>query len=261
MIVTRAARQATARIAMALLTWLHTGLSTAFSRAGIRGFILMALDQTSLRKLLKLMFLPVRERRSELRKNIREEMSRLTGIDVGGGDFYGPFWADAKAHVFGALDLHDAVDARIAVNGRRVNLYGRLRDGFLLWWTERRRWTNEPFRQGGTLKTRFRFPGLEATVKIDNILSVKDGNDGHYAVYPYFAPDPALSEEAASLGLWLLAEAFPNIPPNEFRILDIIRGRTFSLDRIALRGDEGENFRRRFSQLMSEWDTLKGEYE
>lgn len=220
----------------------------------------MALDQISLRKLLKIMFLPVNLRRSELRKDIREELARRTESE-GGGDFYAPFWADAKAHVFGTLDLYDAVDERVAVNQRRVNLYVRLRDGFLLWWTERRRWTNEPFRQGHALKTHFRFPGLEATVKVDNILSVRDGLGEQHAVYPYFAPEPVLSEEAAKLGLWLLSQAFPKIPPSEFRILDVIRGQTFSLDRNPLDGNEEENFRRRYSHVLSEWATLRGEYE
>ncbi len=220
----------------------------------------MALDRVHLRKLLKLMFLPPVKRRSEIRKDIRDEIGRASG-DSAGGDFYVPFWSDAKAHAFGSIDLIDAVDARIAVNGRRDNLYPRLRDGFLLWWNERRRWTNLPFTPGRVLKARFRFPGLAATVKIDNILTVKDGLGVEHFVYPYFAPEPILSEEAARLGLWMLTAALPGVPSNEIRILDVIRGETYSLDRVPLLGNEEENFRRRYSQLLNERRSLESEYD
>lgn len=221
----------------------------------------MALDRIHLRKLLKIMFLEQNHRISALRSDIREDIAREAGEDSSGGDFYAPFWADAKSHVFGAADLHDLVDARVDANARRSNLYPRLRDGFLLWWNERRRWTNEPFRQGRSLKAQFPFPGLHAVVKIDSILSVRDGLDEEHAVYPYFAPEPVLSEEAARLGLWLLTAALPAVPPNEIRILDVIRGQTFSLDRTPLRGDEEANFRRRYSELLRQRERLRDEYD
>lgn len=220
----------------------------------------MSLEKIHLRKLLKILFLPPNQRRSELRKDIREEINREAGEDAGGGDFYAPFWADAKAHVFGTIDLYDAVDARIAVNGRRDNLYPRLREGFLLWWNKRRRWTNEPFRLGRPLKTHFPFPGLDAVVKVDNILSVRDALGAERVVYPYFSPEPVLSEDAARLGLWLLVRAFPTIPPEEFRILDVIRGQTFSLDKLPLRGSEEGDFLRRYSRTINEWRVLRDEY-
>jgi len=220
----------------------------------------MSIDRIQLRKLLKIMFLPVRERRAELRKDIREEIAKLAGGTGAGGDFYVPFWSDAKSHVFGMVDLHDAVDVRIAVNGRRDNLYPQLRDGFLLWWNQRRRWTNAPFVPGPVLKGSFPFPGLAATVKIDNLLSVVDGLSQQRVVYPYFAPFPELSDEAARLGLWLLIQAFPDTNPQGFRILDVIRGRSFSLDHTPLLGDEEAKFRRRYGQLLNERAALAAEY-
>lgn len=221
----------------------------------------MALDQIHLRKLLKILFLDAAKQQSELRMDIREQLARDAGDGGSGGDFYAPFWADAKTHVFGTGDLHQLADARIAANGTRANLYPQLRHGFLLWWDQRRRWTNEPFRPGRALKTYFSFPGLDATVKIDSILSVRDGLDAERAVYPYFAPNPELSEAAARLGLWLLTRALPTVPAEEFRILDVIRGRTFALDRTPLRGDEEVEFRRRYSQLLARRDTLRREYD
>ena len=221
----------------------------------------MALDQIHLRKLLKIMFLDAAKQQSELRKDIREQLAREAGDGGAGGDFYAPFWADAKSHVFGSGDLYQLVDARIAANGTRANLYPQLRQGFLVWWDQRRRWTNEPFRPGRALKSYFPFPGLDATVKIDSILSVRDGLDAERAVYPYFAPNPELSETAARLGLWMLTQALPTVPTEEFRILDVIHGRTFALDRTPLRGDEETEFRRRYSNLLSQRETLRREYE
>lgn len=221
----------------------------------------MALNRIHLRKLLKIIFLAPNERRAELRKDIRDEIARAAGGDSSGGDFYAPFWADAKSHVFAAADLRNLVDERIAANDRRTRLYPQLRDGFLLWWNNRRRWTNEPFRPGQSLKTHFPFPGLNATVKIDNILSVRDGLNAEHVVYPYFAPNPILSDEAARLGLWLLTRALPNVPPEEIRILDVIRGRTFSLDRTPLRGDEEAEFRQRYTAALRERERLRAEYD
>lgn len=221
----------------------------------------MAIDVIHLRKLLKIMFLDPNARRSALRADIREEVARESGDTASGGDFYAPFWADAKDHVFGIGDLHDLVDVRIAANRRRANLYPRLRDGFLLWWNERRRWTNEPFRPGQALKAYFPFPNLKATVKIDSILSVRDGQDAEHAVYPYFAPEPALSDVSARLGLWLLTEALSTVPSEEIRILDVIRGQTFSLDRTPLRGDEEAEFHRRYSEILAQWRNLRKEYD
>ena len=221
----------------------------------------MALNRIHLRKLLKIVFLGPNARRSAIRADIREDLAREAGQSSSGGDFYAPFWSDAKRHVFGLGDLHDMVKERMAANGRRSNLYPQLRDGFLVWWNERRRWTNEPFRPGNLLKAQFPFPRLDATVKIDSILSVRDGLDAEHVVYPYFAPEPVLSPQAARLGLWLLTTAFPTVPPQEIRILDVIRGQTFSLDRSPLLGDEEREFRRRFAAALQERETLREDYD
>jgi hypothetical protein len=206
------------------------------------------------------MFADANRRQSAIRTDIREEIAREAGLDSSGGDFYAPFWADARTHVFGFGDLHQMVDARIAANERRRRLYPRLRDGFLLWWNQRRRWTNQPFRPGQSLKAQFPFPDLNATVKIDSILSVLDGAGAEHAVYPYFAPEPILSEEAARLGLWLLISALPSVPAAEIRILDVIRGQTFSIDRNPLRGNEEAAFRNRYTRLLRERSRLREEY-
>ena len=222
----------------------------------------MALENIHLRKLLKLMFLEPKERRSALRAEIRDDIRREMDPDApGGGDFYSPFWADAKAHVFGGPDLRQTTETRIAANDRRMNLYPRLRDGFLSWWDEKRRWTNQPFKPGQRLSARFAFPGIDATVKVDNILTVIDGSADEHVVYSYFSPRPALTTESARLALWLMSQAFPKIPAEELRVLDIIRGSTFSIDRTPLTGEEELEFRARYARLIRERDELRKEYD
>ncbi|PYE88052.1 hypothetical protein [Phyllobacterium leguminum] len=226
----------------------------------------MSIENIQLRKLLKLMFLDGRKRRSALRRDIREErnkqIARETGErDEGGGDFYSPFWADVRSHVFGTADLHTTVRDRIGANGRRSSLYPQLRDGFLRWWTERRRWTNEPFRQGRHLRSHLDFTDLQARVKVDSVLSVRDANGVEHYIYPYFFPEPAITNESARLGLWVLTQAFNDVPPDEMRILDVIRGRTFSIDRSPLLGNEEEEFRGRYRRLIEERDALLSEDE
>lgn len=221
----------------------------------------MSLQNIHLRKLLKIMYLEGQPRVSALRADIRDDIAREAGGDIaGGGDFYGPFWRDAKDHVFGITDLRDQTRIRIESNGGRANLYRRLQDGFLLWWDERRRWTNEPFRPADAMKTVYRIAGIDADLKVANVLSVRDGHEDDHFVYPYWFPEPALGEEAARLGLWLLCHAFPNIDRSELRILDVMRGRTFSLDRNPLVGNEGAIFHRRYVAALAQWVDLRREY-
>lgn len=222
----------------------------------------MSLENIHLRKLLKIMYLQGPARVSALRSDIRDDIARERGDrGEGGGDFYGPFWRDAKDHVFGYSDLRHQTNNRIASNARRANLYGLLRDGFLLWWDERRRWTNEPFRPANSLKSICRIAGINAEVKVANILSVRDGRDEDHFVYPYWFPEPPLNDESARLGLWILCQAFPAIESSEFRLLDIIRGETYSLDRNPLRGNERTIFQRRYTASLDQWRRLRAEYD
>lgn len=221
----------------------------------------MSLQSIHLRKLLKIMYLHGPQRIAALREDIRDDLARENGGEVGGGDFYGPFWRDAKDHVFDVTDLTEQTELRIESNFRRANLYGRLRDGFLLWWDERRRWTNQPFVPSDALKTVCRLPNVDASIKFANILSVRDGRDEDHFVYPYWFPEPVLGEEAAWLALCALSHAFPNVHQDEMRILDVIRGQTYSIDRYPLHGNEADIFRRRFADALADWQRLRLEYD
>lgn len=195
-----------------------------------------------------------------MRKDIREDRKRAAGAGGDGGDFYGPFWRDAKDHVFGSADLREETRKRIEGNPNRRVLYERLQNGFLLWWNERRRWTNQPFVPAAGIKTVVRLPGVDASIKFANILSVRDGNGEDHFVYPYWFPEPPLSDQAARLAIWALSHAFPNVADGELRVLDVIRGQTFSLDRNPLTGDESSVFAKRFEAAQTEWQQLRREY-
>lgn len=220
----------------------------------------MSIENIHLRKLLKIFYLEQRRQISELRADIRQDIARDSGTAVGGGDFHGPFWRDARDHVFHIRDLHESVDARVESNAARDRLYPALRDGFLQWWNEGRRWTNEPFHPIEAPHSRLTLDGL-GVVKVENLLGVRDAADGDHFIYPYFAEHPALPEEGGRIGLWLMSEAFPQIGSQDLRILDVIRGRPFSLDRTPLQGNEESIFRRRYGSLLSRWQALWEEYE
>jgi hypothetical protein len=220
----------------------------------------MSLEVIHLRKLLKLLYSEPNRRVAALRSDIRDDISRELGASSGGGDFYGPFWRDAKDHVFGISDLHQTTKSRIESNAGRANLYPRLRDGFLLWWNERRRWTNEPFIQAQLFNSVYRHPTLNVQVKVENILSVRGSRKDDHFIYPYFSPDPVLNDESARLGLWIISESLVQVPVEELRILDVMRGQNFSLERSPLHGNEQNIFERKFLELAEEWAALRTEY-
>lgn len=221
----------------------------------------MAVTSIHLRKLLMLFQAPQNLRVSKLREDIRNDISRASSEQGGsGGDFYVPFWSDAKRHAIGTEDLTEATRIRIASNSGRQNLYPRLTEGFLTWWNERRRWTNAPFQPVRSPHARYRFPRLNAVVKVDNILAVRDANNVEHFVYPYFSPTPLLSENAARHGLWLLTQALPQLPTSEVAILDLIRGQAFSVGRPELRGSEEAEFLELYARLISEQQTLRRDY-
>ncbi|WP_394647321.1 hypothetical protein [uncultured Sphingomonas sp.] len=221
----------------------------------------MSIQVINLRKLLKLMFLDSKALTAALRDDIREERDRDRGLVSGGGDFYGPFWRDAKDHVFANGDLQSLTKDRIESNDRRKNIYPELEKGFLLWWNERRRWTNAPFEPIDAPKTRYKIKDLDLTVKIDCVLAVQDGSGDDHYVYPYWFPEPPIGDEAGRLGLWVLCQALPQVSPSELRILDVIRGRTMALDRIPLKGDEIQTFSNHYRRISQRRQQLRDEYD
>jgi hypothetical protein len=193
-------------------------------------------------------------RATAIRKDARETMKRMEEGSAKGGDFPIPFWKGAKDHAAGRSDLSETVAEQIDANWRRKNLYPRLRDGFLKWWTETRRWINEEIAElPKTIKASFGFAELEGTVKVENLLCLKLGDDKRRYIYPYFSDRPALTPEVARLGLWLMSRALPQHDIDDMRILDVLRGESFSVDKCPLHGDEEEAFTLRYRRILREW--------
>lgn len=221
----------------------------------------MPINNLTLRKALKLAFSDPASRRTDIRGIIRADRARVAGADSGGGDFYGPFWYDAKQHALGLSDLHINTQNRIDSNPRRQNLYPQLRDGFLLWWSERRRWINSPYQQGDNHFGQAFITQIEMTIRVENLMSVIDGHGDEYAVYPYFSPEPNISDAAGRVGLWCMTEALTQLPSSQLRLLDVLRGQAFSLDRSPLQGNEQEVFTVRLSAVIEEYEALLSEYD
>jgi hypothetical protein len=220
----------------------------------------MSIEKIHLRKLLRLFYASVSKRRAILRADIYSEQRKEDGEDdEGGGDFHGPFWADAKRHVEGRADLPTQTKMRIAKNARRRHLYPLLTQGFLAWWTEKRRWRNEDFTLIQDVKGRVAFPELKGLVKVENLLAVRVENQFSRIVYPYFSDEPLLPPIGARLGLWLMSEALPIYPVHDLRILDVLRGKSFGVIDVGIEGTERAQFTAEYARVLEEWRKLKDE--
>lgn len=227
-----------------------------------QGWATMSFEMVGLGKLLGAMYASKSLRTRLIRDDIRRDLSKLAGGGPsGGGDFYVPFWADAKRHVSGKLDLRIKTLARVESNKQtRQRLYPLLRDGFLLWWEEKRRQRNVPFSViEDHIKARVPLLGL-GTVKVENTLSFTVGEEGHRVVYPYFMEEPVLCAEAARIGLWLMSQCIEGFAPDQLRILDVLRSRSFSIIDEPFHGNEQMIFEAQYGALLHEWRSLKSEY-
>lgn len=210
-----------------------------------------------LSKLLRLLDHKDGKRASALRADARTLVNKEDGEETGGGDFHLTIWRDMKAHIAGeesAAELRAKVSAHIAVNPRRKNLYPLLSEAFLLWWGEKGRWTNE----GVTLAPKsptalYDVPGYDARIRINNFLALNIGDSKKKYFYPYFSDAPTLTEETARIGLWLLTRALPSIPPQELYILDVLRSKSYCLERNPLKGNEEALLEARYAVIHKEW--------
>ena len=199
---------------------------------------------------------------SLMRRDINDHFSRARREPGdGGGDFHTAFWADAKHHADGSVDLRVATPARIAVNARRWRLYPELTRGFLAWWEERRRLRNEPFEiVEERIHGRLVLDGM-GVIRVESNLAFTIGEDARRIVYPYFCEDPLMAEEVARIGLWAMSEAIPTYPIGDMRILDVIRGRSFSTIECPQRGTEEAEFRALYGGLLDRWRELRAQYD
>src|SRR5690606_11997575 len=97
-------------------------------------------------------------------------------------------------------------------------------------------------------------------VKVENTLSFTVGECGHRILYPYFCEDPALSEEAARLGLWVMSQCIAGYALQNLRMLDVLQSRSFSVLETPLAGNEEALFRSKYRSVLDEWEKLRLEY-
>lgn len=220
----------------------------------------MSVEKIHLRKLLGLLYADRRERRRILVSDIRNDRNKEQNGGGNGGDFHGPFWADAKDHVAGKLDLREQSEVRVASNKARARLYPLLTEGFLSLWNERIQWRNERFETYPiSIKAQLRIEELNAAVKIENVVAVKILDGSSRIVYPYFSETPALPAEGARLGLWALKEALTDFRAEDFRIVDILRRSYFRPTEIPAHGNERELFVQKYGDVLNEWRKLRDE--
>lgn len=221
----------------------------------------VAIKKINLRKLLQLFYASPSQRRALLRSDIRQERDKKLGRKGTGGDFFGPFWADAKDHVAGTLELRTQVPVRMTEGKGRKRLYPLLRDGFLSWWDEKRRWRNEeyvPILQ--SVNAQFMLPELDCIIKVENLLALSISDDTNKIIYPYFSEKPILSSEAARIALWLLGESLEPYIVGDMRILDVLRAKSYATIDCPLQGNERQIFLTKYKEILDEWDILNREY-
>jgi hypothetical protein len=243
-----------------IYTELQFALKTPTAMALEAGVVIinMSIEKLNLRKLLQLFFADDRLRRSLLLKDIRDDLTKADGGRNSGGDFYGPFWSDVKDHIAGRLDLPRQTKARVAANNSRARLYPILKDCFLSMWNEKMRWRNEPFEfVPESVKAQLPIEQLRATVKIENTAAIKTWDGSYRVIYPYFSEAPALPEEGARLGFWALNEALPDYRIEDLRIIDLQRQNYFRPKDVGIKGNEREQFLKRYDSLLREWQMLK----
>lgn len=221
----------------------------------------MTIKVINLNKLLKICGLAENRLITELRSDLRTERDKLLGQKSGGGHFQHPWWSAAKLHCIGLADLEEQTELLVSVSAQRKRLYPMLTAGFLNWLTRLQRTTNQVIGWSEeVVHTHYAVPGLDLTVKVDNLLALRLGQDSHKLVYPYFSEAPALSERWARVGLWLMSEALSEYDLADMELLDVLGARSFSGSSTFLKGDEESIFEVRYAHILALWDELKPEY-
>lgn len=221
----------------------------------------MSVLDVPLRKALQLFYAQPPSRRSILKEDIRLDRKKEAGGNRSrGGDFHVPFWSDVKKHISGDGDLARLTDDRIKSNRRFKRLYPLLKDGVLELLSAKLRWSNElveiiPQSVHGNLL----IEDLGGTIRIRDALHARVRGEYTRVVYPYFSEEPALSEEAGRLGLWVMQRALTNLDADDMRIIDPLRKTFFSPRTTPLQGDEETVFRKKYRALIGEWEHLKHE--
>ncbi|MBB3948698.1 hypothetical protein GGQ73_004689 [Rhizobium skierniewicense] len=220
----------------------------------------MSVFDLPLRKALQLFYAPPALRRKILKADINLDRKKEAGGNRSqGGDYYAPFWSDVKNHISGEGDLSEAISNRIISNKNFTRLYPLLKDGILELLSARLRWSNElveiiPKSVHGNLLV-----ADLGTIRIKDALHARVRGEYTRVVYPYFSEEPALSDEGARLGLWVMQRALTKLDANDMRIIDPLRKAFFSPQTTPLQDDEEVVFREKYKSLIDEWQRLRDE--
>jgi hypothetical protein len=221
----------------------------------------MSIQIINLNKLLRLCALPENLLIGDLRDYLRSERDAAQGVESTARHFHYPWWSVAKLHVVGQADLRSETPVLVAANAYRKRLYPMLTEAFLSWFDELRRSSNESF---GWVEERvhnhYPVPGLQLTVKVDNLLSLRIGDAVRRLVYPYYSEFPVLTDKWARVGIWLMRDALPRFPLDQMEILDVLRSRSFRGAELTLRSDEEAIFKTRFLRILELWRSLRTDY-
>ncbi len=218
----------------------------------------MSLHTARLSKILKIAYAPEKMVRKDIFDDvsgtIRKENNPDT-IERGGGDFHGVLWAAFKDQIFEEApeSFEEAVETLILSNPRRKRLFPALAAGLKSWGLEKRRWINEDIKRIKSPTGTICVEGQDVAFKVNNILALEIVGKSNRYIYPYFSEEPALSNEAARVALWQIHMALPDIDINEFRLLDVMRGRSFSIAEVPFAGNEQVLFEQHATRIMNQW--------
>ncbi|MBK68057.1 MAG: hypothetical protein CMP22_08015 [Rickettsiales bacterium] len=213
----------------------------------------MAVDTMNINKLVRWFYFSDKTLRAELLKDIRQDRLKESGEKSSGGDFYTPFWADTRKHILGEADLVELTAERIKKNARRKDIYTKLQQGVIEIW---HRGHNLDVRLlDRSIKGKCKFDNIGLTVKANNILALLlEGEER--IVYPYWFPEPKLSDEGARICLYLLSKTLKDHDINNIRVFDVIRAEYYSLGLVPLQGDEIDLIEANYKRIISMRDKI-----
>ncbi|WP_420549900.1 hypothetical protein [Curvivirga sp.] len=174
--------------------------------------------------------------------------------------YYRAFWSRAKRHVYGYKDLNKALNEffkEFPSSYKKREPYNRAANQFLKWYDEKRRWRNEDFTEDKSKYTFTSFHlGQENPIKLKNedFLAIKLNNEQKKIIYSCFSPRTMISSEGARIALWIMQEAFPNVPANSFRFFDVLHARSYGLIDYQLIGNEKQLLSSRYKLILNAYE-------
>ena len=107
-----------------------------------------------------------------------------------------------------------------------------------------------------SVKAQYKFDEIGCIVKIENLIALSISDETNKIIYPYFSEKPALENEGARIGLWLLGEALGPYIVGDMRMLDVLRGKSYATIDLPLQGNERQIFIERYREALADWDRL-----